>query len=65
MVQPSCSAAVRAGLVTKAVLQWTSLEEAVALLAVFLNPVIAACGLSHDFESLWNPVARAWRGTVM
>jgi hypothetical protein len=65
MVQPSCSAAVRAGFVTKAVLQRTSLEEAVALLAVSLNPVIAACGLSRDFESLWNPVARAWRCTVM
>lgn len=50
--------------VTKAALQWTSLEEVVDLLAVFLNPVITACGLSRDFESLWNPVARAWRGTV-
>ena len=50
--------------VTKAGLQWTSLEEVVDVLAVFLNPVIASCGLSQDFESRWNPIAREWRGTV-
>jgi hypothetical protein len=50
--------------VTKAGLQWTSLEEVVDALVVFLNPAIAACSLSRDFGSLWNPVAREWRGTV-
>jgi len=50
--------------VMKAGLQWTRLEEVVDTLAAFLDPAIAACSLSRDFESLWNPVARAWRGTV-
>ena len=50
--------------VTKSGLQWTSLEEVVDALAAFLNPAIAACSVSRDFESLWNPVARAWQATM-
>ncbi len=46
--------------VTKAGLQWTSLKEVVDLLAVFLNPAIAACSLSRGFESKWNPSGRRW-----
>ena len=46
--------------VTKAGLQWTSLEDVVDLLAVFLNPVIAACSRSRGFELNWNPSAREW-----
>lgn len=49
---------------TKAGLEWTSLEEAVDVLAVFLDPVITACGLSRDPEALWNPVGLAWRSTA-
>lgn len=49
--------------VTKSGLQWSSLEDVVGALAVFLNPAIDACSFSHDFESQWNPVALAWRGT--
>ena len=50
--------------VTKTGSQWTSLGEVADTLAVFLNPVIAACGLSRDFESLWDPVALAWGSTA-
>jgi len=46
--------------VTKAGLQWASLEEVVDALAVFLNPAIAACGLLRAFESRWNPASRGW-----
>lgn len=46
--------------VTKASLQWASLEEVVGALAVFLNPAIAACSLESGFESKWNPSAREW-----
>ena len=46
--------------VTKAGLQWSSLEEVVDALAVFLNPAIAACSVSGGFESKWNPVASEW-----
>jgi hypothetical protein len=44
----------------KAGLQWTSLEEVVDVLAAFLNPVIAACGISRDFESKWIHSACEW-----
>ncbi len=50
--------------VTKAGLQWTSLEEVVNALAAFLNPAIAACSLTSDFDSQWNHIARSWRGSV-
>lgn len=50
--------------VTKAGLQWTSLDTVVKTLAVFLGPALAACSLSCDFEPSWNPVSRAWRGSV-
>lgn len=46
--------------VTKAGLQWTSLEEVIEALAAFLKPVIAACGLSSGLESKWNPAASEW-----
>ncbi len=50
--------------VTKAGLQWTSLDTEVETLALFLGPALAACSLSGDFESSWIPVSCAWRGTV-
>jgi hypothetical protein len=46
--------------VTKAGLQWNSLEAVVDALAVFLNPAITACSLSGGFESKWNPAASEW-----
>ena len=46
--------------VTKAGLQWTSLEEVVGALAVFLDPAIAACSLSSSFEPQWNPAWSEW-----
>lgn len=48
--------------VTKAGLQWTSLDAVVETLAVFLGPALAACSLSGDFKPKWNPSAREWVG---
>lgn len=48
--------------VTKAGLQWTSLDTAVEALAVFLGPALIACNLSDDFKPKWNPPTRAWVG---
>ena len=45
---------------TKAGIQWTSLEQVVDALAAFLNPAIAACSLSGGFESKWSPKLRRW-----
>lgn len=47
--------------VTKAGLPWNSLDEVVAALAAFLNPAIAACGLSRGLELQWNPSVREWQ----
>ena len=46
--------------VTKAGLQWTSLEQVVQVLAVFLNPASAGCSLNRGFESLWDPAVLKW-----
>ena len=48
--------------VTKAGLQWTSLDEVVATLASFLGPALAACSLNGDFKPKWNPSTREWIG---
>jgi hypothetical protein len=50
--------------VKKAGLQRISLDDVVDGLALFLNPAIAACNLSRDFQSMWNPFARAWRANL-
>lgn len=46
--------------VTKAGLQWSSLEEVVGVLAAILVPAIVACGICREFESKWIPSAREW-----
>lgn len=47
---------------TKAGLQWTSLDTEVETLSVFLGPVLVACSLRDDFNQKWNPPTRAWVG---
>lgn len=46
--------------VTKAGLQWSSLEAVVDSLAVFLEPAASACVHRSAFERKWNPGARDW-----
>lgn len=46
--------------VSKAGLQWTSLDEVVETLTGFLGPALAACSLSGDFWPKWNPSALEW-----
>lgn len=48
--------------VTKAALQWTSLDAVVETLALFLGPAFAACSLRDDFKSKWSPSACEWVG---
>jgi hypothetical protein len=45
---------------TKAGLQWTSLDEVVETLAGFLGPALTSCSLSRGFELKWKPSARQW-----
>lgn len=46
--------------VTKAGLQWASLDAVVETLAMFFGPALTACSLSSGLESKWNPAAREW-----
>ena len=46
--------------VTKAGLQWTSLDAVVETLASLLGPALAACSLNGDFKPKWNPSTREW-----
>jgi hypothetical protein len=46
--------------VTKAGLQWTSLDAVVETLASLLGPALAACSLNGDFKPKWNPSMREW-----
>jgi hypothetical protein len=46
--------------VTKAGLQWTSLDAVVETLALFLGPALAAGTPGSAFQLNWNPAARTW-----
>ena len=48
--------------VTKAGLQWTSLDAVVETLASLLGPALGACSLNGDFKPKWNPSTREWIG---